>query len=87
MPLKTYNKLNGISSTSHKAEAESIAPSDKSITVTFETTSEKYPSYTAVYTPYDESWYTAEACGMKGRLVNIRTIESVIKLLNAVTEN
>lgn len=82
-----YNKLNGISSTSHKAEAESIAPSDKSITVTFETTSEKYPSYTAVYTPYDESWYTAKACGMKGRLVNIRTIESVIKLLNAVTEN
>ena len=79
-----YSKLIGLGSTSHSTEAESVAQTEESLVVTFNTTSEKYPVFTATYTPYDDNYYSASDGTVSGRLVNKRSVESVITLLKEV---
>ena len=81
-----FNKLSGIASTSHSTEAEGIAPDDRSFVITYHFKDKSYADITVYYTPYDNDYYTASCGEVSGRLVNKRSIESVIDLLKAVEQ-
>ncbi len=79
-----FNKLSGINSTSHSYEAEGVQPAVNSLIVTYHLKDTSYGDIQAVYTPYNQDYYTASSGETSGRLVNIRTVESVIGLLQNV---
>lgn len=79
-----YNKLSGIVSNTHSSEAAQTAEGDNSFTITYHFKDTSYSDVTAVYTPYDDNYYTASCGQMSGRLVNKRSVESVLSLLEAV---
>ena len=79
-----YNKLSGIVSNTHSSEAAQTAAGEDSFTITYHFKDSSYSDVTAVYTPYDSNYYTASCGQMSGRLVNKRSVESVLSLLEAV---
>ena len=79
-----YNKLSGIVSNTHSSEAAQTAAGEDSFTITYHFKDTSYSDVTAVYTPYDSNYYTASCGQMSGRLVNKRSVESVLSLLEAV---
>lgn len=81
-----FNKLSGIVSSSHSIEAENVQPNDSSFIITYHFKDSAYADITVYYTPYDNDYYTASCGEVSGRLVNKRSIESVIDLLKAVEQ-
>ena len=81
-----FNKLSGIVSSSHSIEAENVQPNDSSFVITYHFKDSAYADITVYYTPYDNDYYTASCGEVSGRLVNKRSIESVIDLLKAVEQ-
>ena len=82
-----FKKLSGIVSSSVSDTAAATGPDSESFIVTYHFKDSSYPDAQAVYTPFDENYYTASSGEIKGRLVNRRSVESVISLFETVKQS
>jgi len=79
-----FNKLSGIVSSQYTEEPNNPADAENTLHIVYTFKDSSYAPQWVNYMPYDENYYIASSGEITGRLVNKRSVESVIELLKAV---
>lgn len=79
-----YKKLSGLDSESHAADGTIASESIKdSMIVEYHPSNTSYGDMKVILSPYNTDYYIASFNGVNGRLVNKRSVESIIALLQS----